>query len=303
MKCLNFALLFLVFCHLVSANDFLDAVKAGNLEAIQQHLSSGLNAKTLDERGYNALHWAAFWGQTEVVDFLINEGHVEDINAGGHDGVTALHLAVGGGHGATVTRLLEGGATVTATDVNDLTPYHTAMGRGYDTIAAQLLEAAPGQNQGGVGVHGAARRVYIYAVERMLAYPDRDLSNVQWANLLHTYQHAEDLQAVAILEAAGLGTVEGDETDDSDSDSSDDDDGSEIVDSDSDADDGSEIVDSDSETDDEGDGGNANPVLVIQPQDGPAFVVPLPDFLPRLLAVRLLMVMAGIQDGYRAPWR
>lgn len=293
MKCLSALLLSLVlFLQSAWADDFggfWAAIKDGNTGAVQEYLKNGLSANTRDGRGYNALHWAAFWGQTAVVDLLLNGGHVANIDEGGYHGVTALHLAVGGGHGATVTRLLDGGATVTAIDVNDLTPYYTARGRGHEAIAAQLLEAAPEQNQGGVGVHGAARRVYIYAVERMLAYPDRDLSNVQWANLLHTYQHAEDLQAVAILEAAGLGTVEGDETDDSDSDSSDNDDGS-------------EIVDSDSETDDEGDGGNANPVLVIQPQDGPAFVVPLPDFLPRLLAVRLLMVMAGIQDGYRRPW-
>jgi len=57
------------------------------------------------KQGYVALHWAAFGGNTEVVDFLLDQK--VDINVLNENGDTALHIAAWKGH-VDVVKLLVG---------------------------------------------------------------------------------------------------------------------------------------------------------------------------------------------------
>jgi len=56
-------------------------------------------------QGYTALHWAAFGGNSEVVEWLIDQK--VNVNAVNHAGDTALHIAAWKGH-ADVVKLLLG---------------------------------------------------------------------------------------------------------------------------------------------------------------------------------------------------
>jgi len=58
-----------------------------------------------DRWGYTPLHWAAWFGNIEIVGYLISHG--ADINKKTKQGDTALHLAACKKHTATVEYLLE----------------------------------------------------------------------------------------------------------------------------------------------------------------------------------------------------
>jgi ankyrin repeat protein len=202
----------------------LDAVKRGDIETVQIHLNAGADVNEVDARGYNVFHWAAFWGRADIVDLFLRENLIRDINAGGYNENTALHLAAGGGHEAVVARLLEEATLIVAiADGDAITPYHMATGMEREAVRARLLAderetADPTQDHVHYALQRAARRVYIYAVERILAYPIDDLDSRGWANLLRLYVEAGDQDAVTILEHAGLGTDELDENPEDDSD-------------------------------------------------------------------------------------
>ncbi|MES9943255.1 MAG: ankyrin repeat domain-containing protein [Candidatus Thiodiazotropha sp. 6PLUC2] len=61
-----------------------------------------------NEQGENALHYAVFWNEPNILRALINEGI--NVNASGEDGFTPLHEAVEQKNENIVTILLEGGA-------------------------------------------------------------------------------------------------------------------------------------------------------------------------------------------------
>ena len=69
-----------------------DAAKAGNIEAVKQHLTDGadVNAKARDAT--TPLHLAALKGQKEIAELLIAEG--ANVNAKGTGGRTPLNTAI-----------------------------------------------------------------------------------------------------------------------------------------------------------------------------------------------------------------
>ena len=75
------------------AESIHDASKYGNIEAVKQHLSAGVdvNAKT-KTYGRTPLRWAAWGGHKEIVELLIAKG--ADVNAQLDDGWTPLNFAI-----------------------------------------------------------------------------------------------------------------------------------------------------------------------------------------------------------------
>ena len=99
--------------HSEDKNDqLLQAVKDGNLTAVQTLLANGADVNAKDDCGIPALWLAASHGYTEVVKLLLEKG--ADINAKNNDGVTALMMAAGIGHTEIAKLLLEKGADVNA---------------------------------------------------------------------------------------------------------------------------------------------------------------------------------------------
>ena len=68
-----------------------DAVKAGNIEAVKQHLDAGVDVNAKDDSGWTLLHSAAFGSYKEIVELLIGKG--ADVNAKTKNGCTSLDFS------------------------------------------------------------------------------------------------------------------------------------------------------------------------------------------------------------------
>ena len=90
--------------------DIHDAAKAGDIEAVKQHLAAGSDVNTKDIDGRTPLHRAVSSGCREVAMLLITEG--ADVNAKDNYTSTPLHLAAGFGHKECVALLIANGATI-----------------------------------------------------------------------------------------------------------------------------------------------------------------------------------------------
>ena len=90
-------------------NTLAGAARAGDLEAIKQHIADGADINALHFE-MPPLTWAAMMGQTQAVELLLQHG--ADVNGRNRDDNTALHLAVFLGHAETAELLLKSGADV-----------------------------------------------------------------------------------------------------------------------------------------------------------------------------------------------
>ena len=95
------------------------AARAGDLEAIKQHIAGGAEVNALHFE-MPPLTWAAMMGQTQAAELLLQQS--ADINGKNRDGNTALHLAVFLGHAETAELLLKSGADVNAKNDDNATP-------------------------------------------------------------------------------------------------------------------------------------------------------------------------------------
>jgi cytohesin len=135
-----------------------DAAKAGNIEAVKQHLATGadVNAKGNGER--TPLHYAA---TKEITELLIANG--ADVNAKDNLEFTPLHLAAEDGHKETAESLIAAGADVNAKNVLGGTPLlHLAAGHGQPEIVKLLTAKGADVNArnsiGGTPLHYTALR-------------------------------------------------------------------------------------------------------------------------------------------------
>jgi hypothetical protein len=95
------------------ASNIWAAARAGDLGAIERHLTSGVAVDDVDpERGGTPLLWAAATGRAEAIELLIGRG--ADVNAVDRDGGTALHAAAFLGHEKAVDVLVRNGANLNA---------------------------------------------------------------------------------------------------------------------------------------------------------------------------------------------
>tara|TARA_B000000460_G_C21452184_1_gene364267 strand:- start:29 stop:976 length:948 start_codon:yes stop_codon:yes gene_type:complete len=80
---------------------------AGNVQAVKEHLTKGIDVDAKNKDGSTALHIASLLGQYEVAELLIQRG--ADVNIKGNDGATALHAAAFLGQYREAKLLLENG--------------------------------------------------------------------------------------------------------------------------------------------------------------------------------------------------
>ena len=72
-------------------NNFWTMVGVGNLQAVKQHLTKGLDINAKNKDGVTALQIATLLGQYEIAELLVQKG--ADVNTKANDGTTALHSA------------------------------------------------------------------------------------------------------------------------------------------------------------------------------------------------------------------
>jgi len=107
---------------------------------------------TRDTRGWAPLHYACDYGQTIIVEILIQHG--VDVDKTNKDGHTPLHLATRTGHVGIIRLLLDAGADPDARDEHgctalDLLP-HNRPSRG--EIADLFFEYTRNQSQNTPGI-------------------------------------------------------------------------------------------------------------------------------------------------------
>ncbi|KAI7842647.1 hypothetical protein COHA_003751 [Chlorella ohadii] len=95
----------------MEVNNILDAVKAGDLEAIEDYMAVG-KGDMKDGEGRSALHYAVAYNQVPAVQTLLDNG--ADTSARDNSGNPPLHYAAGYGREECVRLLLAAGADVAA---------------------------------------------------------------------------------------------------------------------------------------------------------------------------------------------
>ena len=127
--------------------------------------AAGLVA-ALDLDGFSALHFAARFGHTAVLEQLLRRLRAEGVPAAAataalevaapsaDGGFTPLHYAAYHGHHEACAMLLESGARRDSRDASGGTPLHHAADNGHAACVTTLLRPAAGQAAGGGGGGG-----------------------------------------------------------------------------------------------------------------------------------------------------
>ncbi len=120
--------------------DVFAAAALGRGGALEAALAADPPAvRTFAYDGWTPLHLAAFFGQTEAADRLLDAG--AEVSAISRNSVrnTPLHAAVAGGRVETSLRLIERGAAVNVADAGGHTPLHIAAEAGSLPVVKALL--------------------------------------------------------------------------------------------------------------------------------------------------------------------
>lgn len=115
--------------HIDSNNDapLHVAARHGDLACLQLLLHHGADICVVEEFGRTPLHCAVAHGHLDCVAYLLDVGGDSVLNAGDHDGDTALHYAALAGNEAIVKLLLESAANVFSANAQNETPYDIAL--------------------------------------------------------------------------------------------------------------------------------------------------------------------------------
>jgi len=120
------------------ASSLLDAVKAGDLAAVQRLAQSREAVNVVEADGTSALHWAVRADNSAMVQQLLRAG--ADPKAANRYGVTPLSLAALNRSAAVVGALLEAGADPNARLAEDQTILMTAARAGSPEVLRRLID-------------------------------------------------------------------------------------------------------------------------------------------------------------------
>ncbi|MCJ1402435.1 hypothetical protein MMC11_005655 [Xylographa trunciseda] len=121
------------------------AVKQGHFAVVELLVCRAeVQINAADEESRTALHWAAFTGQEEIVNFLLD--HDADVTARMYRQQTPLHRAAEEGHFGAVKLLIAAGSEVNALTDTKTTPLYRAARRGHVEVIEMLLAAGADVN-------------------------------------------------------------------------------------------------------------------------------------------------------------
>ncbi len=96
--------------------------------------------------GFQPLGLAAFFGHTDIAEYLLQKG--SDVNSPSHNPmrVMPLHSAIANRHAGIVRLLVDHGANVNATQADDFTPLHEAAQNGLLDVTQWLIDRGANAN-------------------------------------------------------------------------------------------------------------------------------------------------------------
>ena len=129
----------------VNEPSLIEAVKAGDGEAVRTLLRSGVDVNAAEADGTTAMHWAAHNGDLQTVEALIRDNG--GVNAKNRYGVAPLWLASTNGHADVVSALLRAGADPeTPRAESGETPLMAAAMAGHIPVMQRLLTSGADPN-------------------------------------------------------------------------------------------------------------------------------------------------------------
>jgi ankyrin repeat protein len=124
-----------------SSLGFFEAASTGDVEAIKQQLKEDpalLNSFSPD--GFTALGLASFFGNQEIVKFLLENNADPNVASANSFHVAPIHSACAISNFEIAELLIKSGADVNAKQMSGVTPLHSAAHNGQTKIAKLLIE-------------------------------------------------------------------------------------------------------------------------------------------------------------------
>ena len=169
----------------------VDAAKTRDREAVSTLLRQELDVNTAQADGATALHWAAYWNDSDTLELLIGAG--ANVNAENDYGATPLWVACANRNTGVVERLLEAGA-------------NPNVGlRSGETLLMQCVYT---------GDPGAVRALLAYGADVDAQEPSKGQTALMWAaatrhpdvtRLLLEHGATVDVRTTAVTQLRGVG--------------------------------------------------------------------------------------------------
>eukprot|EP00736_Rhodelphis_marinus_P002341 Rmarinus@m.17217 len=127
----------------------------GDIAAVQQYMSQGVDVNAKDNNGYTPIHAAASYARMELLEYLVENG--ADVNIRDNDGDTPLHFCE---EAAPLQWLLDHGADLALTNDEGKTIADVAVEEDREAVAvalgldARLAEARALRDQINAGLDG-----------------------------------------------------------------------------------------------------------------------------------------------------
>eukprot|EP00282_Hemiselmis_andersenii_P041255 CAMPEP_0172064352 /NCGR_PEP_ID=MMETSP1043-20130122/10057_1 /TAXON_ID=464988 /ORGANISM="Hemiselmis andersenii, Strain CCMP441" /LENGTH=492 /DNA_ID=CAMNT_0012724389 /DNA_START=135 /DNA_END=1609 /DNA_ORIENTATION=- len=159
----------------------------GDLENLERLILTHTH-EAKDKIGFTPLHFAACYGQHQVLDWLIERG--SDVGSKNDVNWTPLHVAARNGHLDCVVALLARGADVNAVDAHGWTPLHNGCCSSNLAVTNKLLQVGARvdvkDSDGWTALHFATRFNNVDIIEALLdAGADVDVQDVDGWTALH----------------------------------------------------------------------------------------------------------------------
>jgi len=172
VRMVSIVMILLSLAAYVAAGEIHEAVRGGNLEAVQRLVAADRSLLAMkDADGSPPLNIAAQAGNLEMTKLLIDIG--ADVMLGDNENSNALHVAAIGGNTAVIDLLIAKGIDVNSTDVNGMTATLFAAGRNkWDIVQYLASKGAKLDARTTAGtnlVHFAARRGNLEALKQLKA--------------------------------------------------------------------------------------------------------------------------------------